>query len=55
MDALKDRRYFNFNEEAFYSVAGGLASEEAVDKPQDTIRSEGAPMNELKRVDIRIH
>jgi hypothetical protein len=55
VDALKERRWFNFNEGALYSVAGGLASEEAVGMPQDTLRSEGAPMNELKRMDISIH
>jgi len=55
VDALKERRKFNFNEEALYSVAGGLASEEAVDLPPDTLASEGSPMNELKRMDISIH
>jgi hypothetical protein len=53
--ALKERRWFNINEEALYSLAGGLASEKAVDLPQDTLRSEGAPMNELKRKDMRVH
>jgi len=50
LNALKERREFGFNEEALHSVAGGFASEEAVDLPQDTLRSEGAPMNELKHI-----
>jgi hypothetical protein len=43
---LKEEERSIFNEEALYLVAGGLASEEALDLPQDTLRSEGAPTNE---------